>query len=153
MNIFVTSYDPAACAANLDDQRCNKLVLETAQLLSNAMIIGPYRRTHYNHPASIWTRTSPGNYRWLLAHFVALLQEYTNRFNREHKCAELLPVFSNHLKSLGDGEVTPFPNITSYKDFPDVRQAYRYYLQDKWKSQPRPPKRGGAEFDWEQWRD
>lgn len=39
MNIFAFDPDPWACALWLDDVRKNKMILETAQLLSSAVAI------------------------------------------------------------------------------------------------------------------
>ena len=67
MNIFVISQNPDECAQALDDLRLNKMILETAQLLSTAIRFHgytgnlAYKATHINHPCSIWARTSRGN--------------------------------------------------------------------------------------------
>ena len=85
MNLFVTYTCPKLSAAALDDARCVKAVLETAQLLS-ATCGGPYKPTHLHHPVTKWVLASPRNAAWALQHFAALCAEYTRRFDRTHAC-------------------------------------------------------------------
>ena len=61
MNIFVPYPDSMKCAEALDDLRLNKMILETAQLLSTAArfhgyVGNVYGSTHINHPCSVWAR-------------------------------------------------------------------------------------------------
>jgi len=62
MNIFVVSPDTMECAKALDDLRLNKMIIETAQLLSTAMRVQGYtgndiyKSTHVNHPCAVWAR-------------------------------------------------------------------------------------------------
>ena len=65
MNIFVLDNDPFKAAEYQCDKHVVKMVLETAQLLCSAHETAPYKRTHYNHPCAIWTRSSLSNYMWL----------------------------------------------------------------------------------------
>lgn len=46
-----------------------------------------YGATHINHPSAIWCRTSVENYNWLVEHLFALMDEYTYRYGKKHKCA------------------------------------------------------------------
>lgn len=48
-----------------------------------------YKATHINHPSAIWARKSLANYRWLYQHLEALLDEYTYRYGKTHKCQSL----------------------------------------------------------------
>lgn len=143
MNIFVTSADPVECAHVLDDKRVIKMVLESAQLLSNALPDGvaPYRRTHINHPCSLWVAKSVANYAWLYAHFIALSTEYYKRFHKQHACRRLESVFYDNLSQLvslpSAGE--QFVNCTPLKSLP-VFDAYRETLISKWSQDARPPK-------------
>lgn len=103
MNIFFTSLDPYTCAQALDDKRLNKMILETAQILSNTVrhmceeqpeIVARriaqaqlseteldklYKRTHWNHPSCRWARVGITNYTWLVHHFHWLAFEKLNR--------------------------------------------------------------------------
>ena len=93
-----------------------KMILETAQLLSTAhrILDGTeyidksktgrnvkrwrlpderesvlYSATHINHPSAVWCRANHSNYDWLYNHFTALLQEYTHRYGKIHKCSPM----------------------------------------------------------------
>jgi hypothetical protein len=87
MNIFYVDSDPVIAAQQLVDKHVVKMPLETAQLLCSAFPQGaaPYRRTHYNHPSAVWTRRSRANYEWLIKHGIALCEEYTKRYGKQHK--------------------------------------------------------------------
>lgn len=152
MNIFATSECPIQSAKFLDDKRCNKMTLESAQLLSTALRVCGYKDSdiykiaHLNHPSSIWTRTTQGNYLWLLAHFKALCEEYTRRTGKTHASSKLLPVFEINVYLIPAGERMPFSNnarnITKGIDFThveDVNIAYQLYLSSRWETDVREP--------------
>lgn len=144
MNIFVTDSNPYVCAQALDDLRLNKMILETAQLLSTALrfhhtSMDVYKSTHVNHPCSVWTRTSQGNYNWLLQHFVALVGEKATRTGKIHKSYDLCTKFADGVRLIPSGDLTPFVNCTPYKNL-DVFDAYQLTLRDKWAADKRPPK-------------
>lgn len=136
MNIFVTDPNPEISAKNLDDKRVIKMILESAQLLMTALntqgIETPYKNTHINHPCSIWCRTTKQNFKWLLNHYEALCKEYTNRFNKTHKCYQYLDFFTQNLDKIPDGNLTNHPNCTIFKEEKDTYLAYRKALLNKW---------------------
>lgn len=136
MNIFATSPNPVLCAIALDNKRVVKMVLETCQLLSTAVTVmggmGPYKLTHANHPCSIWVHASKDNYRWTLSHFDALLDEYTRRYGKVHKCQQYRDVLQNGLKLMPNLPGTDPVNCTTFKDIPDVYVAYQHYMNEKW---------------------
>ena len=140
MNIFATSACPQASAKFLDDKRVVKMVLESAQLLSNVMNMygaqGPYKLTHKYHPCTKWAMENRTNARWLFAHFVFLCNEYTARYGKTHKCEELLPQFKAYFGT-GDISVSNFLNCTPYPELP-VHEAYQQCLSDKWDTDKRP---------------
>ena len=84
MNIFVLDYNPKRAAQMQCDKHVVKMPLETAQILCSAFEPGtaPYKRTHYNHPCSVWGRESKVNYKWLIEHGLALSDEYTYRYGK-----------------------------------------------------------------------
>ena len=133
MNIFVICDDPTRNARMLDNKRLVKMVLETAQLLSNSLHHhlgkGPYKISHMNHPCSVWVRSSNGNYVWTVKLFYALCIEYTRRYHRTHKSESLLPLFES-VPSIGES-ITEFANCTNFKDLP-VFSAYRMAMRTKW---------------------
>ena len=152
MNIFATSLCPIESAKFLDDKRTNKMVLESAQLLSSALRINGYtgsdvyKISHRNHPSSVWTRKTRGNYNWLLAHFKALCDEYTRRTGKIHASSKLLPIFEANANLIPDGELMPFSNNArnlekgvDYTHIEDVTLAYQLYLSDRWETDKREP--------------
>jgi len=137
VNIFVLSEDPLEAAKMMCDKHVVKMILESGQMLCAAHPVGvaPWKRSHYNHPCTVWTRTSTENYRWLAAHGLQLCAEYTRRYGKRHKaedtliwCAEHVP---HHLPSIPQ---TPF--AVAIKDpayhRSNVVESYRaYYLGEK----------------------
>lgn len=144
MNIFASSPCPVESAQYLDNKRVVKMVLESAQLLSNALAKhsgrSPYKATHTNHPCSIWASHSRANYTWLLQHYRALCAEYTRRYGKVHRCQHLDYVLTDGAEYLPHYNLfTEFPNCTDYKDVVDVHLAYQLYLNDKWDTDKREP--------------
>lgn len=155
VNIFVTDVCPKVSAQNLDDKRVIKMALESAQMLSTALHEHdspwkPYKINHKNHPCTIWARTTRANYQWLLDHLVALCSEYEIRYGKIHACAALIPGFEEHSVNVPEGELTPFPNCTIYKDETDVIEAYKRFMDHKWNDlDVRPPTwRVGSRPEW-----
>ena len=145
MNIFVSDPSARISAEALDDKRLIKMILESAQLMSTCMhVLGipdaPYKATHINHPCSVWVRQNKSNYVWLFDHFYYLLDEYTKRYGKIHKCEQYKNVFGNTWMKMPKGDITPFVNCTNFKHIPDVHEAYRAALIDKWKNDKRAPK-------------
>lgn len=150
MNIFATSPCPSECAKYLDDKRVVKMCLETAQMLSTAINENggkaTYKSTHKNHPSCVWVRTSKANYNWTISHFICLLDEYTKRYNKTHKCSLLLKEFKNNIDLIPDGCLSPIPNCAanvsvgvSYKHVKNVYDAYKEYLCVRWETDKRTP--------------
>ena len=152
MNIFASSTCPVESAKFLDDKRCTKMVLESAQLLSAALLLNGYtgsdvyKISHRNHPSSVWARKTRGNYKWLLAHFKALCEEYTSRYGKIHKSSQLLPIFQDNIDLIPEGELMPFSNnarnLEKGVDFTNVLDtcdAYKLYLASRWETDKREP--------------
>lgn len=158
MNIFYVDRNANSAAQALVDKHVVKMVLETAQLLSTAhrVLDGDplpdgrenhlYKATHINHPSSKWVRQSNNNYNWLFAHFLALLDEYTYRYEKEHKCAGLVRYLMVPPKNIPSGYFTP-PTCAmdeQYKISNDALENYRYYYNEgkkhlhSWKKRPVP---------------
>lgn len=99
MNIFFLSDNPVMAARYQCDKHVVKMPLETAQMLCAAhRLCGGskskklYRLTHKNHPCTRWVRQNSANYEWTYAHFLALLNEYTLRYGKIHKCNDLVDI-------------------------------------------------------------
>jgi hypothetical protein len=75
-----------------------------------------YSATHINHPSCVWTRTSIENYTWLVDHFFALMQEYTYRYDKQHKCfGEISYMLQSPPKNLQEFDWTPMPSCMDDK--------------------------------------
>ena len=155
MNIFATNICPITSAYNLDDKRLIKMVIESAQLLSTAIFLNSnivhhdiYKPTHQKHPCTIWASLNRTNWDWLFEHFQSLCSEYTFRYNKKHKTAQLVLTLAEYSKYLPhSSKITPFPNCTKSKtlqvDFTnitDTHEAYQKYLTTKWQYDQVKPK-------------
>ena len=137
MNIFVLSNDPVEAASMMCDKHVLKMIIESGQMLCAAHEPGfaPWKRTHYNHPCSIWARTTTSNYRWLVEHGLALCREYTKRYGKVHKSEEVIQWCKKNVPpSVPEGPLTPF--AIAIKDpkyhLSTAVESYRaYYKADK----------------------
>jgi hypothetical protein len=160
MNIFVTHPDPTVSAQNLDDLRVNKMILESASLMANAMAYHgapiaalpvnaagqPYRTVGWQqHPCCLWVKQSKSNYLWLSEHLSELIAEKHRRTGRAHSMVQNHPRLILGMNFIPPGPCTDFVNCTPYKMIPDVIQAYRMTMIDKWKADIRAPKWTGTE--------
>lgn len=141
MNIFVLDTDVKLAAQAHVDKHCVKMILETTQLLNNALIVGSpgyqpvYKQTHKNHPCSIWATESVDNFRWLNNLGLALCEEYTFRYGKTHKCQPILEQFSSLINTLTLPKIgmTPFQLCMpdQYKVDDPVESYRNYYRGDK----------------------
>lgn len=156
MNIFYLSNDVDECAKFHVNKHVVKMILESAQLLSNAhhmldgdQVIKPiYKLTHKNHPSAIWVRTSKAHYVWLWELLRSLCKEYTFRYGKVHKVEreDLLTILKEPPGNIPDvGWLTdPTPAMPDQYKVDTAVQSYRnYYMGDKrgfavWKNRPQP---------------
>jgi hypothetical protein len=137
MNIFVLDMDPKICAQYYNDRHTVKIILEAAQLLSNAHWhygTGPFRKVFFNHPCSIWARESKANYKWLAQLADELCHEYTFRYNKDHAWHEQIHWLFNNIPDLPDIPMTEIRQaMPDYcKIVGNPVQAYRnYYCKEK----------------------
>lgn len=173
MNIFYLHNDPFLAAQMHCNKHVVKMIVETAQLLSTAHRINDghevteltqngrrikryrlsddrdnvlYKSTHPNHPSAQWCRESADNYQWLYTLFLALLQEYKVRYNKDHACVKLV----RPLRKVPDRiNMKPFTEPPpAMPDYCKVKgnsvQSYRnYYVNEKkhfakWTNRPVP---------------
>ena len=158
MNIFYLHEEAKTCAMMHNDKHCVKMIVEYAQLLSTAhrvldgeeyydktangrrikrwrmsnaiMEEGLMKASHVNHPSNQWLRKSKANYEWLFEMWCHLLDEYSHRYGKIHKCIERYEYLKNPPKNI------PLKSFEfSYEDlamYDDVKsndpiKAYRDY--------------------------
>ena len=161
MNIFGLDESPVTSAQMQCDKHVVKMPLETAQMLCSVWHrYGladkiPYREAHKNHPCTLWAGDSAENYEWLWQHGMELCFEYTRRYNKIHKCQQVimdLDKFHVSLFDYCDTNGTPHPQCmpdeyksTELRIHSNTVRAYRRYYVNakksiaKWeKSRPMP---------------
>ena len=144
VNIFASFSCPTLSAVYLDDKRVVKMCVETCQILSTAVTEsgghGWYRPTHQNHPCCVWARASRANYEWLVAHFIALLNEYTARYQRVHACEAFKTQAISEASIMPSGGMTPFVDCTRVEPTQQsIHERYRECLRRKWANDKRTP--------------
>jgi len=163
MNIFILSWIIDHCVKYHCDRHVIKMILETVQLLSTCHhVVNPekgekwhqegkiYKKTHMNHPCSIWLRECRENYIWLCRLGIALCEEYAYRYDKkpsDHKCYSKLIFLKNNIPDLksNNGRVTQ-PKLAmpdKYKTDDPVESYRIYYINDKarmlyWKKREAP---------------
>jgi hypothetical protein len=159
MNIFYIDKDPVQAAQWMVDKHVVKMILESAQLLCTAhrLLDGVenlgksatgrnvkrwtladarepvlYSATHINHPSAVWCRKSVENYNWLADHMFALLNEYTHRYNKNHKVeGDLSYMLQSPPHNLKEYDMTLMPSAMAdeYKISNDPLTNYRNYYK------------------------
>jgi len=138
MNIFYLDRNQTECAKAHYDTHVVKMILESAQLLSTAHHllggIGPYKKTHDNHPSAVWVRSNVSHYMWLYILMEELGKEYTHRFGKVHKTildhSESLAIFPRDIKA-GKWQEPPLA-MPEHCRLDNAVEAYRnYYLTEK----------------------
>lgn len=126
----------------LCDKHVCKMIVESCQLLCsvfyfNSTIIPPYKLTHKNHPCVKWVRYTRDNFEWLLKHLKELLNQYTLRYNKIHKCQEIFNWIINNKSKLYFRyyELTPFVQCMpkEYQCNNEVEAYKKYYINEKLK--------------------
>jgi len=156
MNIFAIDRDPIIAAMHLVDKHVSKMVLESAQMLANCFEPkhleaidcprtqkGSVRKhSYFNHPCSIWVRTSKSNMRWLILHAQAMDDERMQRCKLK-STAEVLPHFSSSFinwcevnidsSNVSEGPLTEFAQAMpdEFKDKDSVVAYRNLYREGK----------------------
>jgi hypothetical protein len=141
MNIFVLDRSPALAAQMQCDKHVVKMVLESAQMLSTVARIhgngnAPYRSTHVHHPCTLWAASDVKNWWWLQRHALALLSEYTFRYDKEHGCYDAI-VWSLENRPWPDVDEVADPSSfalampDAYKRKDAVLSYRAYYIHEK----------------------
>ncbi len=168
MNIFALSRCPVESAKQMINKHVVKMPTETCQMLHTNALFNEFvdrygyepslrRLKEYhteensilmkpamlNHPSTIWARQNVHNTLWLYNHGMALCEEFTERYGKEHGS------FSRMLQTPMDFDATEFlatppliamfdeyriPNTYGEHCWDYVIDSYRhYYLEGKWK--------------------
>ncbi len=143
MNLFYLDRDPVIAASYHYDKHKVKMVLEAAQMLCTAHHVYdnghnvPYKQAHLNHPSTIWVRGNRNQYLWAYQYMMALGNEYTKRYGKEHKTiAKCRYVLSDPPPGIPNGKFIQPPQCMpdEYKVEGDSIAAYwNYYEGDKYK--------------------
>lgn len=138
MNLFILDSNPRLAAHYNCDKHVNKIIIESAQMLSAAhWLYGDNAYPHLmklvfiNHPVTVWVRMSRENYIWTTKYALGLCEEYKDRYWRTHKHERLHNWFANNIpEQITNQHLTPFQQSV----YPDcVRdcgvEAYRVYYK------------------------
>ena len=147
MNIFVLDKCPIQSAQMQCDKHIVKMPLETAQMLCSVWHrygVGDkvsYKETHKKHPCTLWTGDSAENYEWLWQQGMELCFEYTRRYNKIHKCQQVIMDLDKVHATMFpvDTNGTPHPQCmpdeyksTELRIHSNTVRAYRrYYVNGK----------------------
>ena len=169
MNLFACDQNPIVAAQALPDKHVVKMCIENAQMLAVALGdlhglgFGQIRkkdgtfysqRAHFNHPSTVWVRSSYANLAWTIVHGLALCSEYMYRYNKVHAAV----IAHLDAKELFHANVpfglnswtlhTPFaramPEYLKFDENVSDVNAYRMYLVNhkpwaSWKVEDRKP--------------
>lgn len=148
MNIFAVHINPSVCVRILDDKRVNKMILESLQMLSTCARLSQFpdkdrvmRTSFVNHPCTVWTRASQGNYKWLLSYAELLSDEADFRgFNTSSYRPYFFPL-KDALEFITPGDRTEFADCTEFKTRRDldVTERYQMFMTLKWLTRDRFP--------------
>jgi hypothetical protein len=125
----------------------NALKKEIKHLPPEDRPLTPYLPMMYNHPCTIWVRSSLDNFEWTHCYGNALNEEYRYRYGKDHKS------IAQVVNKLPEPVNMPRKGFTTFglampdelKDYDNPIQSYRdYYHLDKgtfaeWKYRERPP--------------
>ena len=139
MNIFCIDKDPIQSAKWLCDQHCNKMVLESAQMVANCFPLevledapktqkGTSRKySYWKHPCSIWARKTMGNLSWLLLHSLEMEEERKDRGYKPHFSANFLKwALINMVRSSNDSSSEQTDFAIAISNDMKCRQVYGF---------------------------
>jgi len=169
MNLFACDLNPVKAAQCLPDKHVVKMCIENAQML--AVALGPKHgygwgqirkkdgtpyseRSHFNHPSTVWVRSSYNNTAWAIVHGLSLCSEYMFRYGKIH-ASVIAHLDAKSLFHANVGSLSLWKHVDSFSrampeeiktntSITDV-DAYREYLVlhkpwASWKSEERKPR-------------
>jgi hypothetical protein len=157
MNIFVSSPDPILSAKVLPDKHVVKMPLESCQMLSivysnwyydwgtlpkqDGSAYSTEKGAFRNHPCTQWAAKTIYNTAWLIAHGLALSDEYTYRYDKIHACNKALveakKMFHQQTGkaitcySITDDFARAMPDEYKLDTSIDTTDAYKMYIASK----------------------
>lgn len=146
MNIFALDDDPKLAAQYHCDVHVNKMITETAQMLSTTIryyigdgFIDPVIMQSYNpnHCCNRWIRQSKENFHWLMQLGFELINEYNFRYgkNKHQRALEILQYCESlDLSFLPQIKQTPFVLAMpeQYTNLTNRIKSYRmFYVKEK----------------------
>lgn len=153
MNIFILDTNIKNAAIYHADKHCVKMILEHCQMLCTVIstnsnwqgslniISVPYKKSHINHPCTIWVSKNYDNFAWLVAYTHELHEEYKYRYNREHLSYITLRannIINDEVIAFGHGlnilDLHPVCFMPEECKVDSVVESYRNYYR-KYKSQ------------------
>lgn len=166
MNLFLTSFDPAEIAQNLDDKRLGSQLKECNQMMSIAIHrawtngedefaahVGEGRLTkvnaHRNHPVTLWCSKNFRNFEFMWRVADACSAEWQHRYGRTHgsghRTSYIVDNWTLFVNLMPNGDRTDFVNCAAnaglgldFKHLP-ILDAYRTYLNARWPGDTRAP--------------
>ena len=135
MNIFVLSENQKEAAEWHLDKHIVKMPLESAQMLCTALHLAgcdsiPYKPVHRKHPCTLWVAESQQNFLWLCELGFALCEEYTYRYDKIHKCKDVIQFCRNNANRLPQQSRTNFVQaMPDEHKRNDPIEAYREYYR------------------------
>lgn len=138
-------YDPIQAAVYLCDEHVVKMMLESCQMLSTALVLKygyesddvVMRPAYYNHPCNIWLRERDGNFKWLVKHLNAMIYQYKIRYDNEFsrgvlRYKDILLRCLDLISTMPDNKFTAVPLCMPdiYK-IGDCVKSYRAYYTSK----------------------
>ena len=141
MNLFLIDLLIEKSASSLCDKHVVKMILETAQVLWCAWHmhkgdlefvdrygIKPYKKTHTNHPISIWIRAHANHYEYAVRYGLLLCHEYTLRYGKRHKCQDHLELlFWLGYPSVEQEVLPPKKAKEVIKAYDDIPGSFLYF--------------------------
>ena len=145
MNIFAIEGDERTgevdwikSAKSQDNMRVVKMILESCQILSTVLneqgVKAPYRSFNPKHPSCKWAAESSANFKNLMRHCTAMIEEYEERFKKIHKCKAVLIRIKELYKPERFEKGHPTPLLLAMPEYfrsDNVVRSYRKYYASK----------------------
>ena len=166
MNLFVLHEDPVLAAKDNCDKHCNKMVLETVQMLANcfspeALQDAPKTKagairshSYFNHPVSKFVRATRENMRWTIEHAEELERQRLLIGYKPHFSMGFVKWAKGNIYNsvVTDGSLSDFAiaipkesncrRLPNFEDLDTVSKYRAYYKFDKpfatWKNREKP---------------